>query len=58
MVATQAVSNLAALVLPRAYGDLPWVHFLSLAFWLPWMLWWTSIGAREARHTAAGSAPS
>ena len=34
VVATQAVSNLAALVLPRAYGDLPWVHFLSLAFWL------------------------
>ena len=31
---------------------------LSLAFWLPWMLWWTSIGAREARHTTAGSAPS
>ncbi|MCC6155561.1 MAG: tellurite resistance/C4-dicarboxylate transporter family protein [Candidatus Hydrogenedentes bacterium] len=34
VVATQAVANLAGLVLPRAYGDLPWVHFFSLTFWL------------------------
>lgn len=34
VVATQAVANLAGLVLPPAYGDLPWVHFLSLTFWL------------------------
>jgi len=26
---------------------------LSLAFWLPWMLWWTWIGAPKTHHTAA-----
>lgn len=31
---------------------------LSLAFWLPWMLWWTSSGARAARHTGTEAAPS
>jgi len=31
---------------------------LSLAFWLPWMLWWTWIGAREARHAGTVAAPS